>query len=163
MIYIMTCGCRLEKSELKKTNKCSNCCPKHKKEGRIKYIEKKCVECSTIMVLLPTKTKTKRCPICLKIHNKKAQKEINKRRTKLRRNQKKEYLENKQNILAKRKSISVKTWDCVHRNECLSITQPIDQYLPCYKCNKYCSMVINTNLKETNNKNYLRNNFEEIN
>jgi hypothetical protein len=134
----MSCGCRLSKDELIRTRKASKCCPHHKDTGRVKHIEKRCVDCNTLMILKSNQTKRERCPACRKAHIKLIQENITKRRKALRRKQREEELQKKQQIRNEREMLSANAWDCAHRDECLK-KAPIDaEYLPCYKCERYC-------------------------
>lgn len=142
MIYVMTCGCRLTKENLKRTGQANKCCPNHPKTGRVEFVEKPCIYCSDLMVLTINQTKRDYCPKCLEIHKKKLQQGINKRREARRKKDRKILVQKKKQIAAERRQVSINAWDCVYRDACLS-EAPIDaQYLSCYKCNRYLSATL---------------------
>ena len=137
MIYVMTCGCRLTKENLKRTRQANKCCPEHPKTGRVKFVEKHCIYCSDLMVLTINQTKRDYCPKCLEAHTKKIQQGVNRRREARRKKDRKKLVQKKNQIAAERRRISINAWDCAYRDACLN-EAPVDaQYLSCYKCNRY--------------------------
>ena len=135
MIYIMTCGCHLTEDTIKLKVNGTYYCPEHPK-ARVKLIQKKCADCPTILTLTPRHAKTERCAPCRAVHNKKVQKEINRRKELERAKASRKRLE----LKLERIQAAADTWDCIHRDQCLEnswLNSPRADCLPCYGCKNY--------------------------
>ena len=131
MKYIMkNCGCRLEKHELTEHNAHGYRCPNHPYNG-IDYIEKKCIDCPSIMRLSPKQTTALRCLKC----REKIQRKRNKSSYKKRQHRK---IRNQDQLVA----AAVDAYDCIHRPDCMNevlLKDPNAVTLPCYGCDRYAS------------------------
>lgn len=131
MIFVMNCGCRLEKKQLLMCKSYGYRCPNHPKQG-VRYVEKACIDCDKLMHLNIRAITTLRCQECRIKHNKSLQKKADAKRRNP--NSQKKDLANQE--------AAKERWDCAHRGECLSAISkdPHIKSLPCYDCERYASM-----------------------
>ena len=127
-IYVMKCGCRLDRGKLIRKKNGSYGCPHHPASGT-KFIEKDCIDCGETIFLSPKNSTGMRCEKC-RVERVKARQRVAdaKRRDP-------HYFKN----LEKMEAAAVDAWDCVNRNACLteSMNKLHDKFLPCYGCDRY--------------------------
>lgn len=126
-IYVMKCGCRLDRGKLIRKKNGSYGCPHHPASGT-KFIEKDCIDCGETIFLSPKNSTGMRCEKC-RVERVKARQRVAdaKRRDP-------HYFKN----LEKMETAAVDAWDCVNRNACLteSMNKLHDKFLPCYWCDR---------------------------